>query len=109
VIKSGGEWISSITLENIAVSHPQVVEAACVAVNHPKWLERPLVLVVPRAGEAVDPGSVLALFDGKVARWWIPDAVVVVDQLPHSATGKLNKVALRERYKDYLLTGRDAA
>jgi fatty-acyl-CoA synthase len=103
VIKSGGEWISSIVLENIAVSHPDVAEAATIAAQHPKWLERPLVLVVPKPGRTVTPESVLALFRDQVARWWIPDAVVVVDELPHSATGKLNKVALRERYGDFLL------
>ncbi|HEY3846635.1 MAG TPA: long-chain-fatty-acid--CoA ligase [Acetobacteraceae bacterium] len=105
VIKSGGEWISSIVLENIAVSHPDVAEAATIAARHAKWLERPLLLVVPKPGRGVDPGSVLALFKGQVASWWIPDAVLVLDELPHSATGKLNKVALRERYGDHLLTG----
>ena len=105
VIKSGGEWISSIALENIAVSHPDVAEAATVAVRHPKWQERPLVLVVPKPGRTVTPDSVLALFQGQVAHWWIPDAVLVVDALPHGATGKLNKVALRQLYADYLLSG----
>jgi fatty-acyl-CoA synthase len=105
VIKSGGEWISSIVLENIAVSHPDVAEAATVAARHAKWLERPLLLVVPKPGRRVAPESVLALFKGQVASWWVPDAVLVLDELPHSATGKLNKVALRERYGDHLLTG----
>jgi fatty-acyl-CoA synthase len=108
VIKSGGEWISSIVLENIAVSHPDVAEAATIAARHAKWLERPLLLVVPKPGRHVEPDSVLALFKDQVARWWIPDAVLVVDALPHSATGKLNKVALRERYADYLLAGQAA-
>jgi 3-(methylthio)propionyl---CoA ligase len=108
VIKSGGEWISSIVLENIAVSHPDVAEAASIAAHHPKWLERPLLLVVPRPGRRVEPDSVLALFKGQVASWWVPDAVLVVDELPHSATGKLNKVALRNRYGNYLLTGEAA-
>ena len=103
VIKSGGEWISSITLENIAVSHPDVTEAATIAVQHPKWLERPLLLVVPKPRRTVAPEDVLALFKDQVARWWIPDAVLVVDELPHGATGKLNKVALRERYANRLL------
>ena len=103
VIKSGGEWISSITLENIAVSHPDVAEAATIAAHHPKWQERPLVLVVPKPGRTVTPESVLARFKDQVARWWIPDAVLVVDELPHGATGKLNKVALRERYANHLL------
>jgi fatty-acyl-CoA synthase len=104
LIKSGGEWISSIALENIAVSHPDVAEAAIIAAQHPKWMERPLLLVVPRPGHEVDPAGVLALYeDGTVARWWLPDAVVVVDELPHTATGKLNKLALRAQYGDYLL------
>ena len=102
VIKSGGEWISSITLENIALSHPDVLEAAVVAARHPKWDERPLLLVMPRPGHTVEPASVLQVYEGKVAKWWLPDAVVVVDQLPHTATGKLLKTALRARYRDYL-------
>ena len=103
VIKSGGEWISSITLENIAVSHPDVMEAAVIAARHAKWDERPLLLVVPRPGRTVDPASVLQVYEGKVAKWWLPDAVVVLDALPHTATGKLLKTALRSRYRDYLL------
>jgi acyl-CoA synthetase (AMP-forming)/AMP-acid ligase II len=103
VIKSGGEWISSITLENIAVSHPDVAEAAVIAAVHPKWDERPLLLVVPRPGRTVDPASVLALYAGKVAKWWLPDEVVVVPELPHTATGKLLKTSLRARFKDYYL------
>jgi fatty-acyl-CoA synthase len=101
VIKSGGEWISSITLENIAVSHPDVAEAAVVAARHPKWDERPLLLVVPRPGHTVDPASVLGLYEGQVAKWWLPDAVVVLDELPHTATGKLLKTSLRDRFRDY--------
>ncbi len=103
VIKSGGEWISSIMLENIAVSHPDVAEAAVVAAQHPKWDERPLLLVVPRAGHTIDPAAVLEVYDGKVAKWWLPDAVVVVPELPHTATGKLLKTALRMQYRDYLV------
>ena len=91
VIKSGGEWISSITLENIAVSHPDVAEAAVVAALHPKWDERPLLLVVPAPGKTIDPASVLALYEGKVAKWWLPDDVVVMQELPHTATGKLSE------------------
>jgi acyl-CoA synthetase (AMP-forming)/AMP-acid ligase II len=101
VIKSGGEWISSITLENIAVSHPDVIEAAVIAATHKKWDERPLLLVVPRPGHTVDPASVLALYEGKVAKWWLPDEVLVVDDLPHTATGKLLKTSLRVRYRDH--------
>ncbi|MFL5279663.1 MAG: 3-(methylthio)propionyl-CoA ligase [Rhodopila sp.] len=105
VIKSGGEWISSITLENIAVSHPDVAEAAVVAATHPKWDERPLLLVVPRPGRTIDPASVLAVYEGKVAKWWLPDEVIVVPDLPHTATGKLQKTSLRARYKDHYLKG----
>ncbi len=101
VIKSGGEWISSITLENIAVSHPDVAEAAVVAARHPKWDERPLLLVVPRPGHTVDPASVLQVYQDKVAKWWLPDAILVVDTLPHTATGKLLKTELRVRYRDF--------
>ena len=103
VIKSGGEWISSIALENIAVSHPAVAEAAIVAARHPKWQERPLLLVVPRAGAKIDKDELLEVFAGKVAKWWLPDDIVVVDELPHTATGKLNKLALRARFQDYLM------
>ncbi len=102
VIKSGGEWISSITLENLAVSHPDVAEAAVVAAAHPKWDERPVLIVVPRAGRRIDPASVLAVYAGKVPRWWVPDAVVVLDELPHTATGKLQKTVLRERFRHHL-------
>ncbi|MGH7153462.1 MAG: AMP-binding enzyme, partial [Acetobacteraceae bacterium] len=103
VIKSGGEWISSIALENVAVSHPDVAEAAVINARHAKWMERPLLLLAPRPGHSIDTASVLALYDGQVAKWWIPDAVIVVDELPHTATGKLNKLALREKYQDWLL------
>ena len=102
VIKSGGEWISSITLENIAVSHPDVVEAAVVAAAHPKWDERPVLVVVPRPGAVIDPASVLALYEGQVAKWWLPDAVVVEERMPHTATGKIHKLTLRARYRDHL-------
>jgi acyl-CoA synthetase (AMP-forming)/AMP-acid ligase II len=105
VIKSGGEWISSITLENLAVSHPDVAEAAVIAARHPKWDERPLLLVVAAPGRSVTPEDVLKVYDGKVAKWWLPDAILVVDELPHTATGKLQKTALRVRYQDYYLTG----
>jgi len=103
VIKSGGEWISSIALENIAVSHPDVAEAAVINAKHERWQERPLLLVVPRAGRSVDVADLMKLYDGAVAKWWYPDAVVVVDALPHGATGKLNKLALRMKYQNYLL------
>ena len=103
VIKSGGEWISSIALENLAVSHPDVAEAAVIGAEHPKWDERPLLLVVPKAGRTLTPESVLAVYEGKIAKWWLPDAVLVVDELPHSATGKLSKLTLRHQYRRYLV------
>jgi fatty-acyl-CoA synthase len=103
VVKSGGEWISSIALENIAVEHPDVAEAAIVGVAHPKWLERPLLVVVPKTGRTVAPADVLQLYDGRVAKWWIPDEVVVAEEIPHTATGKINKLALRSRFRDYRL------
>ncbi len=105
VIKSGGEWISSIALENIAVSHPDVAEAAVVAALHPKWDERPVLVVVPRPGAVIDPDAVLALYEGKVPKWWLPDAIVVQDELPHTATGKVQKLVLRARYRDHLSGG----
>jgi fatty-acyl-CoA synthase len=103
IVKSGGEWISSIQLENIAVGHPDVAEAAIVAARHPKWDERPLLIVVEKPGRTLDPAGLLAMYQGQVAKWWIPDEVVVVDELPHTATGKLNKLALRQRFKDFRL------
>jgi acyl-CoA synthetase (AMP-forming)/AMP-acid ligase II len=106
VIKSGGEWISSITLENIAVSHPDIVEAAVIAARHEKWDERPLLIVVPRDGTNVTPEAVLATYENKVPKWWLPDAVVLVDALPHTATGKLQKSALRIQYGNYLINAR---
>ena len=105
VIKSGGEWISSITLENIAVSHPDVVEAAIVAARHEKWTERPLLIVVPRPGSALDPAELLTIYKGKIPSWWLPDGVVMVDEMPHTATGKVHKLTLRNRYRDHLVTG----
>jgi acyl-CoA synthetase (AMP-forming)/AMP-acid ligase II len=109
VIKSGGEWISSIALENIAVSHPDVAEAAVINAKHERWQERPLLLVVPRDGRAIDTTDLMKLYDGAVAKWWLPDAVLVVDELPHGATGKLNKLALRQKYQNYLLENPVAA
>ena len=103
VIKSGGEWISSSALENIAVAHPDVAEAACIACPHPKWDERPLLVVVKRPGATLTREALLAFYAGKVAKWWVPDDVVFVEQLPHTATGKLLKVRLREMYRDHVL------
>ncbi len=103
VIKSGGEWISSIDLENIAVAHPAIAEAAVIGVSHPKWDERPLVVAVKKAGAQVSREELLAFYQGKVAKWWMPDDVVFVEALPHTATGKLLKTKLRQDFKDYRL------
>ena len=103
VIKSGGEWISSIDLENLALAHPDVAEAAVIGIVHPKWDERPLLIVVKKAGAVVSKDDLLKFFEGKIAKWWMPDDVAFVDQLPHTATGKLLKTKLREDFKDYRL------
>lgn len=103
VIKSGGEWISSIELENAAVGHPDLAEAAVIGVDHPKWDERPLLICVPKPGAHPTKESVLDYLKGKVAKWWIPDDVVFVEEIPHTATGKIQKRDLRERFKDYKL------
>ena len=103
VIKSGGEWISSIQLENIAMSHPDIAEAAIIAARHEKWDERPLLIVVPREGKEIDKADVLKFFDGKVAKWWLPDDVLVVESLPHTATGKVQKMMLRNQFRDHLV------
>jgi 3-(methylthio)propionyl---CoA ligase len=105
VIKSGGEWISSIDLENIAVAHPAIAEAAVIGVRHPKWDERPLVVAVKKAGAEVTREQLLEFYKGKVAKWWMPDDVAFVEQLPHTATGKLLKTKLRQDFKDYKLPG----
>ncbi|MFD2646117.1 3-(methylthio)propionyl-CoA ligase [Pseudomonas japonica] len=101
VIKSGGEWISSIDLENIAMSHPAVAEAAALGIAHPKWDERPVVAVVLKPGQSATREDVLAQYPGKVARFCIPDDIVFVEALPHTATGKVSKVLLREQLRDY--------
>jgi fatty-acyl-CoA synthase len=98
VIKSGGEWISSIDLENVAVAHPDVAEAAAIGVPHPTWSERPVLFAVPKAGRELDPAAVRAFLDGKIAKWWMPDEVIVVAELPHTATGKVSKRTLREQH-----------
>jgi acyl-CoA synthetase (AMP-forming)/AMP-acid ligase II len=103
VIKSGGEWISSIELENIAVGHPAVAEAAVISARHPKWDERPLLIIVKKPGMNVSREELLKFYDGKIAKWWLPDDVVFVDSLPHTATGKLLKIKLREDFRDYKL------
>jgi len=103
VIKSGGEWISSIELENAAIGHPSVQEACVIGVIHPKWDERPLLLIVLAEGQSGDEAAILQFMTGKVAKWSLPDAVLVVDSLPHTATGKLFKKDLREKYKNFLI------
>ena len=103
VIKTGGEWISSIDLENTAMAHPAISEAAVISVAHPKWDERPLLVVVKKEGEQISRDELLDFYQGKVAKWWIPDDVVFVDELPHTATGKLLKTKLREDFKNYEL------
>jgi fatty-acyl-CoA synthase len=101
LIKSGGEWISSVDLENAIVAHPDVREAAVIAVSHPKWQERPLAIVVPREGAQLSPSSLRAFLASKFANWQLPDAFVFVEQLPHTSTGKLLKSALRKQYRDW--------
>jgi fatty-acyl-CoA synthase len=103
VIKSGGEWISSIDLENIAVGHPAVAEAAVIGVRHPKWDERPLLIIVRKAGMDVTKEEMLKFYEGKTAKWSMPDDIVFVEQIPHTATGKLSKLTLRQQFADYKL------
>src|SRR5450830_1294600 len=103
VIKSGGEWIGSIDLENVAVSHPAVLQAACIGVFHPKWDERPLLLVVKKPGAEVSKEELLAYFEGRVAKWWTPDDIVFIEALPVGATGKILKNKLRDQFKDHQL------
>jgi acyl-CoA synthetase (AMP-forming)/AMP-acid ligase II len=105
VIKSGGEWISSIDVENIAMAHPAIAMAACIAVRHPKWDERPLLVVMKKPGAAATREEVLAFYEGKVAKWQIPDDVVFVDAIPLGATGKMQKMKLREQFRDHVLPG----
>jgi fatty-acyl-CoA synthase len=109
VIKSGGEWISSIDLENLAVGHPKVAEAAVIGVSHPKWEERPLLVVVLKKGESATKEELLDFMQGKCAKWWLPDDVVFVDEIPHTATGKIQKLTLRQRFKNYVLPSVQAA
>ena len=105
VIKSGGEWISSIDVENIAVAHPAVLMAACIGVAHPKWDERPIIAVVKRPGMEVSREELIRFYDGKIAKWQVPDDVVFVEAIPIGATGKMLKTRLREMLKDYALPG----
>ena len=108
VIKSGGEWISSIEIENAAVGCPGVAEAAAIGIPHPKWDERPLLLVVRDPGSNVGEGEIRAFLAGQMAKWWLPDAIEFVDELPHTATGKLSKKDLRDQYRDYRFADAEA-
>jgi fatty-acyl-CoA synthase len=103
VIKSGGEWISSIELENLAVGHPKVAEAAVIGVKHPKWDERPLLVVVLKEGQTASKAELLSFLESKVAKWWLPDDVAFVTEIPHTATGKIQKTALRRLFQDFVL------
>ena len=103
VIKSGGEWIGSIDLENIAMAHPAVAMAACIAAHHPKWDERPLLVVVKKPGAELSKEELLAFFEGKIAKWWTPDDVTFVEAIPLGATGKMQKNKLRDQFRDYKL------
>ncbi len=103
LIKSGGEWISSIDLESVVMGHPDVQEAAAIAMPHPKWTERPMLVIVCRDGADLTADSVLDHLDGQVAKWWMPDDIAFVDELPHTATGKVSKLQLRERFKNHKL------
>ena len=105
VIKSGGEWISSIDVENAAMGHQAVAEAAVIGVAHPKWTERPLLIVIRADGAELEKEEILSWLEGKVAKWWIPDDVVFVDEIPHTATGKIKKIELRKQFADYQLPG----
>ena len=109
VIKSGGEWISSVELENAAVGCPGVAEAAAIGVHHPKWDERPILLVVRKEGASLSEEDVTNYLAGVVAKWWLPDEVLFVDSLPHTGTGKIQKAELRKQYKDYQLKALQAA
>ena len=105
VIKSGGEWISSIDIENLAVGHPDVAEAAVIGVAHPKWDERPLLIVVPKEGRSPKADDVLGYLQSRIAKWWMPDDMQTVTEIPHTATGKILKTALREQFKAYSFPG----
>ena len=106
VIKSGGEWIGSIDLENIAMAHPAVAKAACIAARHPKWDERPLLIVVKKPGAEVTRDELLQFYEGRIAKWWTPDDVVFVDAIPLGATGKVLKNVLRTQFQDHLITAK---
>ncbi len=103
VIKSGGEWISSVEIETIAASHPKAALAAVIGVHHPKWDERPLLLVKLKDGESATKAEILACLEGRIAKWWTPDEVLFVDDIPLGATGKIDKKVIRAQYANYRL------
>ncbi|MBV9420515.1 MAG: AMP-binding protein [Alphaproteobacteria bacterium] len=103
VIKSGGEWISSIEIENIAVGHPDVAEAAVIGIRHPKWDERPLLILVMKPGKTITREEMQKYLTGKIAKWWMPDDVQIVKEIPHTATGKIQKTTLRTQFGAYRL------
>jgi fatty-acyl-CoA synthase len=109
VIKSGGEWISSIDLENLAIGHPKVAEAAVIGIRHPKWDERPLLVIILKKDQTATREEILAFMQGKIAKWWMPDDVVFVEEIPHTATGKIQKMALRDQFRDYAFPAATAA
>ncbi|MBV1917541.1 MAG: AMP-binding protein, partial [Sphingomonadaceae bacterium] len=103
VIKSGGEWISSVELENAAMGHPGVAEAAAIGIAHPRWDERPILIVVRKADSDVSEQELTSFLSTKVAKWWLPDAILFVGEIPHTGTGKISKKDLRAQYADYAL------
>ena len=103
MVKSGGEWISSIDLENAAVGHPDVKEACVIGVRHQKWDERPLLFIVKSEESDIDKQDIYNYLESRVAKWWLPDDILFVEELPHTATGKLQKRTLRDEYIDYLV------
>jgi fatty-acyl-CoA synthase len=103
LVKSGGEWISSAELENEIMAHPAVAEAAVIGVNHPKWSERPLACVVVKLGDELTKEQVLEFLEGRVAKWWLPDDVVFIDEVPKTSVGKFSKKTLRDQFADYQL------
>jgi len=103
VIKSGGEWISTIDIENLSMGHEDVAEAAVIGIVHPKWDERPLLIVVRKEGRDPNGADILRYLEGKIAKWWMPDDVAFVDEIPHTATGKIQKTELRKQFADYKL------
>jgi fatty-acyl-CoA synthase len=106
LIKSGGEWIGSVELENEIMAHPKVAEAAVIAISHPKWVERPLACVVVKPGETLTAEEVIAHLEPRVAKWWLPDAVEFIDEVPKTSVGKFSKKTLREKFGGYQVAAR---